>query len=114
MSDDPLLSEIIPAAPGNADHIADLRDILTVAAPIPLVPFIGAGLTVEMGVPGWTKFLQTLAAECGQTTQVEDLLSNSEYEQAAAQSGRRFWHEADGIHSARLFRERKRAPPDRQ
>ena len=77
------LSELRNAAPANADLLADLERRLTAPHPIPLVPFVGAGLSKSMGFPSWPAFLTTLAKECGTSTQVADLLQRNAYEEAA-------------------------------
>jgi len=38
---------------------------------------------MPMGFPSWTSFLTTLAAQCGKTVRVAELLANDEYEEAA-------------------------------
>jgi predicted RNA methylase len=69
--------------PYNADYLDELQERLTVANPIPLVPFVGAGLSMPMGFPSWSGFLQRLADECGTSDEVQTLLANSKYEEAA-------------------------------
>ncbi|MCX6633607.1 MAG: SIR2 family protein, partial [Acidobacteria bacterium] len=53
------------------------------AQPIPLVPFVGAGLSMPMGFPSWGGFLKGLAAECGKAAEVAALLEAGQYEEAA-------------------------------
>ena len=48
-----------------------------------LVPFVGAGLSVDFGYPLWGQFLQTTANEFGIGTVVADLLSKDQYEEVA-------------------------------
>ena len=48
----------------NGDYLDDLKDRLTGSQPIPLVPFVGVGLSMPMGFPSWDGFLTRLAAEC--------------------------------------------------
>ncbi len=80
---DEALEQIRAAAPSNGDYLDDLQERLTAPQPIPLVPFIGAGLSMPMGFPSWPAFLQTLAAECGRSAEVATLLGESKYEEAA-------------------------------
>ncbi|MGH9648048.1 MAG: tetratricopeptide repeat protein [Bryobacteraceae bacterium] len=80
---DEALTLIRQAPPSNADYLDDLQARLTAAHPIPLVPFIGAGLSMPMGFPSWTDFLTGLAQESGVAAQVAALLSADEYEEAA-------------------------------
>ncbi len=67
----------------NGDCLGDLERRLTTANPIPLVPFVGAGLSKPMGFPLWSAFLKQLAGECGRQVQVESLLASGQYEEAA-------------------------------
>ena len=83
VSIDAALKEIREAWESNGDYLDDLRDRLTGANPIPLVPFVGAGLSVPMGFPSWGGFLKGLAAECGKSTEVVALLAEGKYEEAA-------------------------------
>jgi tetratricopeptide (TPR) repeat protein len=69
--------------PSNDSFLDDLQDRLTRAHAIPLVPFIGAGLSIPMGFPSWTGFLGGLALECGKSAEVASLLVEGEYEEAA-------------------------------
>jgi len=48
----------------NGDYLDDLKERLTGSQPIPLVPFVGAGLSMPLGFPSWDGFLTRLAAEC--------------------------------------------------
>ena len=77
------LQELRDAAPANGDFLDDLERRLTSAHPIPVVPFVGAGLSIPMGFPSWTTFLTRLAAECGASAAVAALLSANQYEEAA-------------------------------
>lgn len=83
MSNSESLSEILDAWTGNRDTLDELREKITRPGAIPLVPFVGAGLTVAMGFPGWRAFLLQLAGECGETDAVTKLLDASQYEEAA-------------------------------
>jgi hypothetical protein len=49
-----------------------------------IVPFVGAGLSIPSGYPGWTQFLRELRVESDVTEDdLEGLLSSGEYEEAA-------------------------------
>ena len=69
--------------PSNGDYLDDLEERLTRTNAIPLVPFVGAGLSVPMGFPAWGRFLAGLAAECGKSGEVAALLEDGRYEEAA-------------------------------
>jgi hypothetical protein len=67
----------------NSDSLDDLKERLTGAQPIPLVPFVGGGLSMPMGFPSWGGFLTGLAGECGKSVEVAALLGDGKYEEAA-------------------------------
>src|ERR1700731_1460947 len=48
-----------------------------------LVPFVGAGLSANFGYPGWKKLLQGMAGRLNLRQQVDDLLDQNHYEEAA-------------------------------
>jgi hypothetical protein len=48
-----------------------------------LVPFVGAGLSVEFGYPTWSQFLRTAADRFGVLLEVEPLLESLQFEEAA-------------------------------
>jgi tetratricopeptide (TPR) repeat protein len=83
ISIDDALRQLGDAWPSNADQLDDLKQRLTAAQPIPLVPFVGAGLSMPMGFPSWVGFLKDLAAECGKSDDVLAELAEGEYEEAA-------------------------------
>jgi len=72
---DEALRQIREAWSSNADFLDDLKDRLTGAQPIPVVPLIGAGLSMPMGFPSWGHFLKKLAGECGKSSEVATLLA---------------------------------------
>jgi tetratricopeptide (TPR) repeat protein len=80
---DEALTKIRQTWSSNPDYLDDLKERLTGAHPIPLVPFIGAGLSMPMGFPSWKDFLTGLAAECGTSDEVATLLAAGQYEEAA-------------------------------
>ncbi|MDQ3279925.1 MAG: SIR2 family protein [Acidobacteriota bacterium] len=49
-----------------------------------LVPFVGAGLSVPFGFPGWTTFLSDAAAKAGVSDEVSELFVAGDYEGACA------------------------------
>src|SRR5260370_20071028 len=69
--------------PSNAGNLDDLKERLTAPHAIPLVPFVGAGLSMPMGFPSWGAFLTELAAECGKSAEIAALLTADKYEEAA-------------------------------
>ena len=69
--------------PSNSSFLDELKDRLARAHAIPLVPFIGAGLSIPMGFPSWTGFLEGLALECGKSGEVASLLVEGKFEEAA-------------------------------
>ena len=46
----------------NGGYLDRLQGRLTAEKPIPLVPFIGAGLSIPMEFPSWSAFLTQLVA----------------------------------------------------
>jgi len=82
-ADNPVLAKIRETWPSNVDVLDDLKERLTAPQPIPLVPFVGAGLSMPMGFPSWGGFLTSLAAECGTSDAVAILLGEGKYEDAA-------------------------------
>ncbi len=77
------LGTIREAWRSNGGCLDDLKERLTGAQPIPLLPFVGAGLSMDMGFPSWAGFLEGLAAECGKSGAVAALLGEGKYEEAA-------------------------------
>jgi tetratricopeptide (TPR) repeat protein len=77
------LQQIRNLCPSNPGILDDLKDRLTSPHPIPLLPFVGAGLSRPMGFPLWGDFLRALAGECGKTAEIEALLRAQHYEEAA-------------------------------
>ncbi len=48
-----------------------------------LIPFIGAGLSIDFGYPSWNKLLEGLAGQAGLTDEVKKLLARHRFEEAA-------------------------------
>ena len=80
---DEALKQIRETWPSNGGYLDDLKDRLTGPQPMPLLPFVGAGLSVPMDFPSWGQFLENLAAECSKTDEIEALLGEGESEEAA-------------------------------
>jgi hypothetical protein len=49
--------------PSNADYLDELKERLTGSRPIPLLQFVGVGLSVFVGFPSWSGFLLGQAAK---------------------------------------------------
>jgi hypothetical protein len=64
----------------NADCVRWLAEDLKGAG---VTPFIGAGLSMPFGFPGWPAFLRDCARIYGIGTAIQDLLSKGQYEEAA-------------------------------
>jgi hypothetical protein len=80
---DEAVRQIRAVWPSNGDYLDDLQRRLTTVQPIPLLPFVGAGLSVPMGFPSWGRFLDDLSHECGKQRDVAALLIDGRYEEAA-------------------------------
>jgi hypothetical protein len=75
------LIKLVSASNGN--YLQDLLDRGNASHPIPLLPFVGAGLSMPMGFPSWTNFLDSLSSECGKQGEVAALLQGRRFEDAA-------------------------------
>ena len=80
---DEAVREVRAARASNAAYLDNLKGRLTSPHRIPLVPFVGAGLSIPMGFPSWTGFLTPLAADCGKSAEIADLVDACRYEEAA-------------------------------
>src|SRR4029077_4113360 len=80
--------------PGNRRRLDQLVE--QVRTLIGVVPFVGAGLSINYNFAGWTSFLRKVATDAGLATQVDNLLADACYEEAAqvleATLGCREWH----------------------
>jgi SIR2-like protein/TIR domain-containing protein len=65
----------------NCDALTALRERLHGGAGV--IPFVGAGISVPMGLPEWSAFLRTRAAQRGCGQEVEECLKLDRYEEAA-------------------------------
>lgn len=61
-------------------QIAQLRKL---AEEDDLVPFIGAGMSCPLGLPGWSAFVRQCAVPAGVEAEIEQLLQDDQYPQAA-------------------------------
>jgi len=75
------LCDLILNDPLNRDTLGELLD--QIRKPSGVLPFVGAGLSVPLGLPGWTKFLLDGALECGAVPEIEKHLSQGQFEEAA-------------------------------
>jgi hypothetical protein len=66
--------------PDNAQRIEEL---LRWMADGTVVPFIGAGMSVDSGYPGWTGFLEKRASELNLSEPVRELIERGDFEHAA-------------------------------
>jgi len=77
----PDLCDLILNNPLNRDTVAKLLE--QIRKPVGVLPFIGAGLSVPLGLPGWTPFLLDGAGECGITLEIEASIRDGKFEEAA-------------------------------
>src|SRR5215510_2712142 len=75
------LPEAITRIEDNASHVALLVE--QVRGIIGIIPFIGAGLSQPLGFPLWTTFLLDQAHKAKITAEIENLLADGCYEEAA-------------------------------
>jgi hypothetical protein len=66
---------------GNTESISRLVEMLE--TPAGVIPFVGAGLSVPFGYPGWRKFLIDQAKRAGIEEKIQQHLDAEEYEEAA-------------------------------
>jgi hypothetical protein len=71
----------IAEIPGNAANLDRLRRQLGTG--VGLVPFVGAGLSIPLGFPGWPEFLTAQARLGGIAATVQHRIQQGEYEEAA-------------------------------
>lgn len=65
----------------NADRFEKLKQAYRRGS---VIPFVGAGLSIPSGYPGWTEYLYRLCAETNVSeADLSNLLSRGEYEEAA-------------------------------
>jgi WD40 repeat protein len=83
MSNSPL-DFIPPEIRALQDNTESTRRLVEqLRTPLAVVPFVGAGLSVPHGMPGWTAFLTSLAQRAGRTQKIRMMLRAGEYEEAA-------------------------------
>ncbi len=90
-----LQTEATPAPPKRGqDTITEITNIqgnqsnlnrLTaqLKTPLGVIPFVGAGLSIPFGLPGWTQFLLSRAREASLEPQIQAHLEKGKYEEAA-------------------------------
>jgi hypothetical protein len=79
-SDDELIEQI----EGIADNRANLRRLREqLETPLRVIPFVGAGLSIPFGFPGWGAFLLSQARAAGIEKQIQKRIDAGEYEEAA-------------------------------
>lgn len=72
---------VLSLSEANRDRFEDLKEAVANGA---AVPFVGAGLSIPCGNPGWTSFLVRLAEEAGlDLDAVEESLREGEFEMVA-------------------------------
>lgn len=59
-----------------------------------VVPFVGAGLSIPCGMPGWPDFLRRLASSVGRRAEIDRYLHESAFEEAAQILGEALGHRA--------------------
>jgi hypothetical protein len=67
-----------PENEGNFRRLSDDYD-----SPLGIVPFIGAGISIPLGFPGWRSFLLAQAKRVGLENSAQELLDLGKYEEAA-------------------------------
>jgi len=66
---------------GLQDRFGKLKEVYARGA---VVPFVGAGLSISSGYPGWTAFLKQNVRETGiNSDEFDQILRNGQYEEAA-------------------------------
>ncbi|HUU68779.1 MAG TPA: SIR2 family protein, partial [Planctomycetota bacterium] len=73
--------EILKPIEDNERNLQLLVDQLQ--NPIGVIPFVGAGLSIPAGFPGWTSFLLGLACKRNKEARVQELLDAGHYEEVA-------------------------------
>ena len=71
----------ITAVADNKEHVRRLVEQLKTRGSI--VPFVGAGLSIPYGLPGWRPFLEAKAKDWGALQAIRVHLKHGEYEEAA-------------------------------
>jgi hypothetical protein len=66
-----------------SDNMGSLRKLSEQIRESGIIPFVGAGISVPFGMPGWEGFLKGEAAKCGLVAEVAALLKENQYEEAA-------------------------------
>lgn len=78
------IDEVILKIGGSQDNQANLRRLTEqLGSPVGVIPFVGAGLSIPLGFPGWSGFLLSLAERAGIQNQIRERINAGEYEEAA-------------------------------
>jgi hypothetical protein len=64
------------------DSKKSMAYLLTISRLNGIVPFVGAGISIPYGFPGWTSFLIELGRDAGIEKQIIERVANGEYEEA--------------------------------
>ena len=74
----------LPSEISNIDHNQEaINSLMEQLNRLPVIPFVGAGLSVDFGFPGWGQFLIDLATEAGIEKKIQEHLKAGNYEAAA-------------------------------
>jgi tetratricopeptide (TPR) repeat protein len=76
--------EIIETIEGIGRNKSNLRRLVEqLETPLGVIPFVGAGLSVPSGFPGWTRFLLSQAKDAEIEDEIQKLIDDGKYEEAA-------------------------------
>ncbi len=76
--------EMIKTIESMGRNKSNLRQLVEQLKTTPgLIPFVGAGLSVPFGFPGWTRFLISQAEYAGIEGEIQKLIDDGKYEEAA-------------------------------
>ncbi|ACV64737.1 hypothetical protein Dtox_4060 [Desulfofarcimen acetoxidans DSM 771] len=74
----------IPAIFEMKENKGNIRRLINqMKSKLGVVPFVGAGLSIPFGYPGWYSFLSDISEQYGLEDKIEPLLYESKYENAA-------------------------------
>ena len=87
---------VIASIHDNEDNLRQLTEQLETSMSI--IPFVGAGLSIPLGFPGWSNFLLNQAKKAGIEERIREFLNAGKYEEAAEDlltaRGYRAFHDA--------------------
>ena len=76
--------DVVRKIEGIGRNKGNLRRLVEqLQTPQGVIPFVGAGLSIPLGFPGWTDFLLAEAESAGIRDKVQKLIDNGQYEEAA-------------------------------